>query len=253
VTIGRKFAIAEVVADAMRTERARLLVLSLTLTRCIDLNGDNARERHDAGFPMATEAPTREETPHKDFALDEHEHSEAARFVLRIVDTAFEKVHEADPRPLVLLGAERDLSYWDEVSRSSARVIGRVHGNYEWAGTSEISALAVPALELHRSESDRAIAAEIREKLTNGAACGIADVWLAARAGRGHLLAVEEGYHFNGRLDGTLLEPAAASASDAFDAVDDTLCEQICHNGEVLVVGAGTLAELGCIGMILRY
>lgn len=253
VVIGRRFAITEVVTDAVQSARARVLVLSLAQTRCIDLDGRDACERHDAGFPIDVQAPTREETPHADFALDEHEHEEAAHFVLRAVDAAFEKVHEADPRPLVLMGAERDLSYWNEVSRSSAHIIGRVRGNYEWAGASEISALALPVIESYRRENDRTVAEDVREKLTTGAACGIADVWAAARAGRGHRLAVEEGYHFNGRLDGDRLVPAADGSTDAFDAVDDVLCEQICHDGEIVVVGEGALADFGRIAMILRY
>ena len=116
IVVGERFALAELVTDNAREVHARVLVLSLAKTRCIDVTRRIACERHDAGFPIEVEAPTREETPHRDFALDEHEHEEAARYVLRAVDAALKKVHEADPRPIVLMGAERDLSYWDEVS-----------------------------------------------------------------------------------------------------------------------------------------
>ena len=251
--VSQGFGITEVVTDAARRERSRVLVLSLAKTRCIDLDGRDVCERHDAGFPVEVEAPTREETPHADFALDEHEHAEAVQFVLRAVDTAFQKVHDADPRPLVLMGAERDLSYWTRISRSPAQVLGHVHGNYEWAGTSAIAALALPVLESSRRERDHAAAAEIGEKLTNGATCGIADVWSAARSGRGHRLVVEENYHFDARLDGDGLTPATNGSCDAFDAVDDALREQIRHDGEIVVVGEGILADFGRIAVSLRY
>jgi len=253
VVVGDRFALSELAGDAATIVSVRVLVLSLAQSRCIDLSGAAAHERHDAGFPVKVEAPTREETPHRDFALDEHEHAEAARFVLRAVDAALEKVHEADPRPLVLVGAERDLSYWDEVSGSSARVVGRVHGNYEWAGANEIAALVRPALASSRHARDEAAANEVREKLTNGAVCGIADVWAAARTGRGHRLVVEQAYHFDGRLDADRLQPATREAPDSFDAVDDAVREQICHDGEVEVVDEGVLADLGRIAMVLRY
>ena len=253
IVMGDRFAVAELASDTANATSARVLVLSLARTRCIDMTGNLACERQDAGFPIEIEAPAREETPHRDFPLDEHDHAERAHFVFRAVDTALKPVNDADPRPLVLIGAERDLSYWDEVSKSSAPVIGRVHGNYEWAGPSEIAALAAPALEMHRQEHQQAAVDEVREKLTSGAACGIADVWAAARAGRGHRLVIEEGYHFNGRFDGEDLAAAALEASDAFDAVDDALREQVGHDGEVEVVGEGMLADFGRIAMVLRY
>lgn len=251
--VGDHFALTELVADTSREARARLLVLSLAKTRCIDITGRNASEHHDAGFPIEVEAPTREETPHRDFVLDEQEHAEAVRFVFRAVDAALKTLHDADARPLVLMGAERDLAYWDEVSTSAAPVIGRVHGNYEWAGAAEIATLAAPSLELHQRGREQAAANEVREKLTSGAVCGIADVWDAARSGRGHRLVVEDGYHFSGRLVDDRLVPATAQAPDAFDAVDEAVREQICHGGEVVVAGEGVLGDCGRIAMVLRY
>jgi hypothetical protein len=253
IVVGERFALAELVTDTAREVHARVLVLSLAKTRCVDVTRRVVCEHHDAGFPIEVEAPTREETPHRDFALDEHEHEEAARYVLRAVDAALKKVHEADPRPIVLMGAERDLSYWDEVSTTPATVIGRVHGNYEWAGLSEIVARATPAFESHRRELEHAAASDAGEKLTKGAVCGISDVWPAARDGRGHRLVVEAGYHFNGRVETDQLSPAAADAPESFDAVDDAIREQVRHGGEVVVVDNEVLAGYGRIAMVLRY
>jgi len=251
--VGERFALAELVTDNAREVHARVLVLSLAKTRCIDVTRRVACERHDAGFPIEVEAPTREETPHRDFTLDEHEHQEAARYVLRAVDASLKKVHEADPRPIVLMGAERDLSYWDEVSTTPATVIGRVHGNYERAGLSEIVTRVTPAFESRRRELEHAAARDAGEKLTKGAVCGIADVWAAARDGRGYRLVIEAGYHFNGRLESDQVTPAAADAPASFDAVDDAVREQVRHGGEVVVVDNEVLAGYGRIAMVLRY
>ena len=251
--VGPHFAVTELATDIPRVVRARVLVLSLAQTRCIDITRLAYQERHDDDFPVVVEAPMREETPHRDFALDEAEHAEAARFVFRSVDTALKKIHDGDLRPIVLMGAERDLSYWDDVSTSPAPVIGRVHGNYEWAGMAQIANLAAPALELHQHAKEQAAVDEVRDKLASGAVCGIADVWAVARSGRGYRLAVEEGYHFNGRIDRDGIAPAARDACDAFDVVDDAIRQQVCHAGDVIVTHAGMLADYGRIAMVLRY
>ncbi len=253
VVVGEHFAIGELLEEEREEGRVRVLVISLGGTRCIDLDGPVPTERTDAGFPVSVEAPTRADTPHGDFPLDAQEHAEAARFVLRAVDDALAKVDAADPRPIVLLGAERDLAYWDEVSTSDAPVIGRVHGNFEWAGAAEVATHAAPAVDADRLAREQAAVREVHEKLSNGAVCGIAEVWADARTGRGHRLVVEEGYHFKARLAGERLGAAPPAAADAFDAVNDAMREQTLHDGEVVVVRPGALADLGRIGLVLRY
>ena len=86
VVVGERFAIRDLVTAMLRIKCARIVVLSLAKTRCIDLTGDHAVERTDFGFPVEVVPPTEADAPHGDFPLSEREHAEAAKFVFRAVD-----------------------------------------------------------------------------------------------------------------------------------------------------------------------
>jgi hypothetical protein len=250
--VGPHFALLHLVAAQQRLAFARVLVLSQARTRCIDITGERATERTDFGFPVTVVAPTEADTPHRDFPLDEHESDEAVKFVFRAVDAALTPLHRRDPRPLVVLGAERDLAYFDQVRSAQFAVIGRLSGNYERSSVDEIAGRARPLLEAHRDACVDRACAEVREAVASRAVAGVVDVWDAARSGRGRRLVVEEGYGCPARIAdaGRLV---AGDDSDAFDAVEEAVVEVLRHGGEVVVARAGALQDLGRIALLTRY
>ena len=254
LAVGTRFALFGLVTARQREPRARVLVLSQARTRCIDVSGPAAVERLDDGFPVAVEAPTEADTPHRDFPLDEHETDEAVEFVFRAVDQAVTALQRRDPRPLVLFGPERDLAYFDKVTAHHSSVIGRRHGNYERNTVDELVALARPLLEAYRRECNNAACDEVREAIDARAVAGIAEVWEAARSGRGDRLVVEETYAYPARIgaDGRLV---AADHENAvtLDAVEDTIVELLRHGGEIVVAEPDRLADLGHIALLTRY
>jgi len=253
VVVGERFAIRDLVTAMLRTPRARVIVLSEHKTRCIDVTGDEATERRDFGFPVEVIAPTAADTPHRDFPLDEHEHAEAVRFVFRDVDRAVDAVQELDARPLVVVGAERDLAYFDEVTDLGAQIVARLRGSQEHDTPNELARLVRPALEAHERRQQQVACDEAREAIGSHGLSGIADTWLAARAGRGHRLIVEDGYRAAARLVGETFEAASDGDAGSFDAVADTVEEVVRHDGDVIVVPAGSLADLGHIALVTRY
>jgi release factor family 3 len=235
-----------------RTVRARVIVLSQETSRCLDLAGRDIVERHDFGFPVEVVAPTEADTPHGDFPLAEHEHAEAAKFVFRAVSHALAALEREERRPLVLVGAERDLAYFDEVSDRLTPIVGRVHGNHQRDTPNEIAHLVHAALEEYEGQRQRDACDEVREAIGSHAVSGIDDTWHAARAGRGHRLVVEDEYRFPARVVEDALQVASTEAG-AVDAVDATLEEVVLHDGDVVVVPAGSLADLGRIALFTRY
>jgi hypothetical protein len=252
VVIGERFAIRDLISASSRSPRARIIVLSQAKSRCVDLTGTEIVERVDSGFPVDIEPPTEADTPHRDFPLDEHEHAEAAKFVFRAVDHALAALEHADPRPVVLVGEERDLAYFGEVTHLRERVIGRVHGNHQRGTPDEIARLVRPVLEEHQLRRQIDASDEVREAIDSRAVCGIADTWLAALAGRGHRLVVEDGYRFPALVVDGVLEAAPAD-HDAFDAVARTVEEVIRRDGDVVAVPAGSLEDLEHIALLIRF
>lgn len=252
VVVGDRFAIRELVSAMSKRISARVLLLSQETSRCLDLTGEKVVERLDFGFPVEVVPPTEADTPHHDFPLDEHEHAEAAKFVFRAVNHALGALERHGRRPLVLVGAERDLAYFDEVTDHRANVIGRVHGNHQRATPDDIAHLVQPVLAEHRRRQQRDACDEAREAIGTHAVSGIADTWQAARAGRGHRLVVEDGYCFPARLiEGSVV--AAPDPTESPDAVEDVVEEVIRHDGDVVVVPAGSLTDLAHIALLTRY
>jgi hypothetical protein len=253
VVVGERFAIRGLLTALQQRPRARVVVLSQAKTRCVDLDGDHASERLDFGFPLEVQPPVEADTPHRDFPLGEHEHAEAAKFVFRAVDQALDGLQHRDERPLVLLGAERDLAYFDEITTQRAHVIGRCHGDYERLTADAIADLVQPVLDAHQLEQEQHACAEVREAIGSRAVAGIVDTWTAARAGRGHQLVVEDGFRYPVRVVVDALEPAQDNDPGACDAVEDTVEEVVRHGGDVLVVPDDSLADVGRIALVTRY
>jgi hypothetical protein len=63
---------------------------------------------------------------------------------------------------------------------------------------------------------------------------------------------VEDGYRFPAHLVEGIPE-AATNETDSFDAVADAIGEVLRHDGDVVVVPAGELADLGRVALLTRY
>jgi len=252
VVVGERFAIRGLLQALQNRPRARVVVLSQARTRCIDLNGNHAVERLEFGFPVEIEPPVEADTPHRDFPLDEHEHAEAAKFVFRAVDHALDELQRRDERPIVLLGVERDLAYFHEITARWAQVVGCLHGDYERQTAAAISDLAQPVLDAHQLEQQQRACADVREAIGRRAVAGVVATWTAARAGRGHQLVVEDTFRYPARVVDDTLE-AAQDDAGAIDAIEDTVEEVVRHGGDVLVVPGDSLADVGRIALITRY
>jgi len=253
VVVGERFAIRGLLKALQHRPYARVVVLSQAKTRCIDLNGDHASERLDSGFPLEVQPPVEADTPHGDFPLDEHEHAEAAKFVFRAVDHALDALQHRDERPLVLLGAERDLAYFDEITTQRPHVIGQLHGDYERQTADAIADLVQPVLDTRQLEQRQQACAEMREAIGSRAVTGIVETWIAARAGRGHQLLVEDTFRYPARVVDDTIQPAQDNDPGAIDAVEDTVEEVVRHRGDVLVVPGDSLADVGRIALVTRY
>jgi hypothetical protein len=253
VVVGERFAIRGLLQALQHRPSARVVVLSQAKSRCIDLNGAQASERLDFGFPVEVQPPVEDDTPHRDFPLGEREHAEAAKFVFRAVDRALDALQHRDERPLVVLGAERDLAYFDEITAHRADVIGHLHGDYERESAGNVADLVQPVLDTHQHDEQQRACMSAREAIGSRAVAGIVDTWTAARAGRGHQLLVEDEFRYPARVVDDALQPAADNDSEAFDAVEETVEEVVRHGGDVLMIPPDVLVDVGRVVLVTRY
>jgi Bacterial archaeo-eukaryotic release factor family 3 len=256
VVVGERFAIRELVTALLRTRPARIVVLSQAKTRCIDIKGDDATERLDCGFPVEVVPPTEADTPHGDFPLSEREHSEAVKFTFRAVEHALRALQHRGTHQLVIVGTERDLAYFNDVTEQHANIVGHVAGNYERATPDQLARLVQPVLEAHEQRAHALACNEARDGIGTHALSGIAEVWAAARSGRGRRLLVEDGYCYPARVIAGELTSAPEEdlgSVRTFDAASDTVDEVVRHDGDVVVVPPGSIADLGHIALLTRW
>ncbi|MCZ7536821.1 MAG: hypothetical protein M5T61_13590 [Acidimicrobiia bacterium] len=203
VVVNERFAVRDLLVGVHRMPRYRVLVLSAKKSRLLEGSGTDLAESRSGAFPVEVEPPREEDTPHKDLPIHESQREEGYRFVFRAVDRALDEIDAASPLPVVLVGVERDLSFFREVTRHGRSIVGQVAGNHVADSPAELGRLVAPAIEAHTAAEASAAVAELREAVGTGrASSGINDVFALAHEGRGRRLVVEEDYRYPAHISG---------------------------------------------------
>jgi hypothetical protein len=181
---------------------------------------------------------------------------EALRAFFRSVDGAVAAVQKGDPIPLVVVGVERNLAFYREVTSQAAAIIGMLAGNHDRTPPSALGKLVWPVFDtgatLRRTEAlvqlDQAVGA-------NRHASGIDQVWRAAAGAKCRTLLVEKDFKHPADVspEGDRLLPYTGKGAAALDdAVDETIERVMDTGGEVYFYGLGDLDVHQKIAAVLR-
>jgi hypothetical protein len=161
------------------------------------------------------------------------------------------------PAPLVIVGAQRTLARFLALSRNTDRLAGTIYGSHARTPLPTLVRLVRPVLERYlRSRQDEALALLDARANAHRVVSGVPATWLAARAERPEMLAVEEGLFYPARLssDGDRLTPA--DDIDHPEVIDDAIDELIeivlRRGGWIALVEDGRLSAHGGIAVALR-
>ncbi|MGZ6964985.1 MAG: baeRF3 domain-containing protein [Acidimicrobiia bacterium] len=256
VAIGQRFATRELVRGVEQRPRYRVLALGEKPTRLLEGQGSVLAESRAPGFPCFVEGAHGEPLASGGFQVHSSRSEEQHREFFRLVDDALGAAADADPVPLIVAGTQRDLAYFDEVTRHAPWVAGRVEGNFEDASPAQLGRLVAPLVDGHVASQRAATIANLVEAVGTGrAVVGIKPAWVAARAGRARTLVVEDDFVYPAReVDGGLEpvgDPAGPGVFD--DAVDELIDIVLASGGDVVSVEAGRLGEHGPVALLLRY
>jgi hypothetical protein len=181
---------------------------------------------------------------------------DAIRTFFRSVDEAVEAVQKPNPLPLVVVGVERNLAFYREVTRQGAAVLGMLAGNHDKTSPSALGKLVWPVFEagatVRRTEAlvqlDEAVGAQRHHS-------GIDQVWRAAVGGRCRLLLVEKDFKYPADVspEGDRLLPYTGQGPQSLDdAVDEVIERVLGSDGEVFFYPAGDLDVHQRIAAVLR-
>jgi hypothetical protein len=183
---------------------------------------------------------------------------EYSRKFFRQVDAAFAEVAKDDPLPLLVVGVDRHLSFFNEVTSHGSLLTGSMLGNYDATTAHDLGKLLWP-LVLEKMEARRQ---ELLKDLDTAvgaqrSASTLGEAWLHAQMGRVATVLVEEDYHQPARVseNGMALalvdEPGGPNVME--DAVDDLVELVLQKGGQAFFFGDGALATHGRVAAMLRY
>ncbi len=284
VLVQRSFEVHDLLVAVQRSARWLCLVLAEKPARMFHGFDDHLVEVRGYGFPLFYGLPgelaetaegtvvsprgRERERPHPgghprtpNFGFEPTTTREEYRkHFVKSIDDALGQYLRFEELPIVLVGVDRQVSFFKEATRHGSLVAGIVNGSYDTAPAHDLAALAWPivqskVVERQRDRAARELDAAIKQRKL---VTGLPGAWKAAHEGRGAHLIVETSLQARARMgegpgDIVLLDGGTTGPEVIEDVVDD-LCEAVLRQGgDVTFVPDGALGEHGRIALTLRY
>src|SRR5215472_11107649 len=132
VVIDETFATRDLVYSLNRSPRYRVLVLTEKPTRLFDAITNVLTEYVARPFPMVHTGPGgKSRLPGGQGINRSAVRDDALRQFFRSADEAVDAVQKPNPLPLVGVGVERNLAFYQEVTRQAGSIVGMLAGNHE--------------------------------------------------------------------------------------------------------------------------
>jgi hypothetical protein len=186
---------------------------------------------------------------HKEVMLD--------KFLFHM-DQGLSLVLKAYSFPVFVLGTERVLGHFRQLTHNERNIVEYVHGNFIDSTEAEIK----EALRPYLSDWKQVRQADLINKVKaardeNKLSCGIREVWKASTGRNARLLVVEKGYscaaHQAAGPGDFYKETIAGNPFYIKDAVDDVMEKVLTAGGDVQFVEDGALKDYDHITLIRHY
>jgi hypothetical protein len=180
------------------------------------------------------------------------------RKFFRQVDAAFAAFAADDPLPLAVVGVDRHLAFFQEVTNHRDAIVTTLTGSHDKTPAHELGKLVWPLVKANLAEKRQNALSQLDIAVSEQKYVStVGEVWRLAQDGRGRLLLVEEDFHAPARVDDTgrhlQLVEDATEPGVIDDAVDEIIEMVLSKQGQVVFVENGQLAQHQRIALILRY
>lgn len=268
VILGNKFATRDLMRDlseavnyyvlVVTSENARLLV-GTNGTLIKEVVGDSPRQEvHDElAFPIKnTTLPTGSKS---DRTGSSDDHSYLKEFMNR-VDKSLQRIYNASPLPVILVGDSRTLGFYEQVCDNSSIILGKVDNlaHLKDGNAQEIIDGVQELVENQRKTRYETAQGEL-EKARNEkmVRTDLQQIYRSAVEGNAVTLLVRQGYSVPATIDeqnATLLVAEDATDDGVNDDAVAEIIELVDHNGgEVVFVPREQMSEQEPIALITRY
>lgn len=259
VVVDETFATRDLVFALNRSPRYWTLALSEKPTRLFEGNRDVLVEISEGGFPMTHEGPGGELPLPGGFGVKKSAYrDESHRQFFRRVDAALGPFLVEDPLPVAVVGVDRFLAFFNEVTAHKDAILTTMTGSHDKTSPHGLAKLVWPLVEANLHAQRQQVLVDL-ERATGErkVASTVGEVWRFAHEGRGALLLVEEDFHYPATVDASGMhlspadDPTAPGVMD--DAVDEIIEMVLNKGGRVVFTDSGQLAAYQRIALILRY
>jgi hypothetical protein len=259
VVVDDTFYTRDLVYGFNRTTHYWLVTLSENATRLFRATNDALEEVRNFGFPMEhTGAGGLASLPdgigvHRS-ALRDEKH----RQFFRDVDAGVTAARVQELLPVAVVGVDRFVAFYQEVSSHAAAIIATVKGSHDTTTTHQLAQLVWPIVK-HQSEAAVSQALNELEIAVSGqrTISSVGEVWRVSNEGRAKHLFVERDFQYPARVDATGLQLTPVDDATApgvlDDAVDEIITQVMNTGGQVTFVEPGTLHDHQHIAIITRY
>jgi hypothetical protein len=258
VVIEASFATRDLVFTLNRAPRYRVLVLSEKPTRLFDATTHVLTEFTDKPFPMVHKGPGGiAKLPGGKGINRSAVRDEAHRDFFRKVDGALAAIEDEDPVPVVVVGVDRYLAFYQEITQHPDAIVGLVAGNHDKTNPAALGRLVWPVFKAGMTLKRTRGLVRLKEAVSvNRHASGIDQVWRACFEKRCQILLVETGFEYPADVhpQGDRLLPYSGRGAAALDdAVDELIERVLADGGEVYFYEPGVLDLHQGIAAVLRY
>ena len=258
VVIDATFATRDLVYSLNRSPRYRVLVLTEKPARLFEAWTNVLTEYTAKPFPMIHKGPGgASRLPGGQGINRSAVRDESHRQFFRQVDDALATIQKEDHLPVVVVGVDRYLAFYQEVTKDQAAIVGLVAGSHDNPNPAALGKLVWPVFKSGATLRRTRALVRLSEAVSlNRHASGIDQVWRAAFDKRCQILLVETGFDHPADLDprGDRLLPYTGRGAAALDdAVDEVIERVIAGGGEVFFYDPGVLDLHQRIAAVLRY
>ena len=178
---------------------------------------------------------------------------------LHYTDNSLAIILRAYKLPLFVIGPERMLGHFKNITKHKASVIEYIYGNYEDASEQKLKEI----LEPYINDWNKVMQKDILNKISEAAgkkklSFGMCDVWHEAVNHKGRLLILEKKYEYmaqHGNVDDVIYKAIEPYNKFSYikDAVDDVIEKVLENGGDVEFVDKDVLKDYDHIAMVQYY
>jgi hypothetical protein len=249
VVVGEHFEIRPILKAQQQTEHYYILSITKNKVRLLlGLNDKIEKEIHNEDFPYlnihhTTDNVKLQEADVVDGLLKEF---------FNTADKRFKKYYYENPLPLILLGDERNIAFYQEQMDIKGLVIGTASGSYDEASDHHLVQVTQPLIKKYLEEQQEKALGDIA--LAQGKQLllvDLTDIYRAAADGRAATLYIEKNYFQPGTIDeGVITLSTDPSSEDVTLQIIDNVIEK---GGNVVFMEGNTLNEFNGIALATRY